>query len=235
MYHTSLTTTLLIFCIICSLCSKNEEYDYYDILGVKHTASLNDIKTAYDQKKQSLQNSPQTKDVLKLKRVYDVLTDQLKRKIYDVYGEDGLDKQDEEDDDYYYNILRLKPDATQREIKKAYRHLSIMFHPDKRGNTAAMKPLFTKVRKAYEKLYTRKTLDYGHAGGSRGGGIYAANNIGFSVGGAKDINNFRDNIENNFVPLRSSITYEGIFYDYYFDTGSIANYTKQECTQLFCP
>eukprot|EP01084_Bolivina_argentea_P057229 104596_1 len=46
------------------------------------------------------------------------------------------------------------------------------------------------------------------------------NRIGFSVGGAKDINSFRLNIDNNIMPKDSSITYEGIFYDYYFDTGS---------------
>eukprot|EP01084_Bolivina_argentea_P073522 133415_1 len=33
--------------------------------------------------------------------------------------------------------------------------------------------------------------------------------IGFSVGGAKDINTFRDNINNNYLPLSTSITYEG--------------------------
>ena len=44
--------------------------------------------------------------------------------------------------------------------------------------------------------------------------------IGFSVGGAKDINNFRLSIDNNKMPTDKSITYEGIFYDYYFDTGS---------------
>ena len=46
-----------------------------------------------------------------------------------------------------------------------------------------------------------------------------AGTIGYSVGGAKDIDNFRDNIANNYLPRASSITYEGLFYDYYFDTG----------------
>lgn len=58
----------------------------------------------------------------------------------------------------------------------------------------------------------------------------AAENIGFAVGGAKDINNFRQNIENKFLPLWTDITYEGLFYDYYFDTGRQA-----ECQELFCP
>ena len=54
--------------------------------------------------------------------------------------------------------------------------------------------------------------------------------IGFAVGGAQDINNFRENIENNFLPLHTDITYEGLFYDYFFDTGK-----SQECQKLFCP
>ncbi|MBI5061504.1 MAG: VWA domain-containing protein [Candidatus Aenigmarchaeota archaeon] len=54
--------------------------------------------------------------------------------------------------------------------------------------------------------------------------------LGYSVGGAKDINNFRKNVENNYLPLSTDITYEGLFYDYYFNTGA-----KQECTELFCP
>jgi len=55
-------------------------------------------------------------------------------------------------------------------------------------------------------------------------------NLGFAVGGAKDVNNFRENIKNDFLPLPSDITYEGLFYGYYFDTGA-----KEECTKLFCP
>ena len=43
--------------------------------------------------------------------------------------------------------------------------------------------------------------------------------LGYSVGGAKDINNFRENIDKGYFPLETDITYEGIFYDYSFDTG----------------
>lgn len=55
-------------------------------------------------------------------------------------------------------------------------------------------------------------------------------NIGFAVGGAKDINSFRKNIENNYLPLETDITYEGLFYDYFFDTGE-----QKPCQKLFCP
>ncbi len=54
--------------------------------------------------------------------------------------------------------------------------------------------------------------------------------IGFSTGGAKDINNFRENIEQGYLPLPTDVTYEGLFYDYYFDTGALL-----ECKKLFCP
>ena len=58
----------------------------------------------------------------------------------------------------------------------------------------------------------------------------AGGSVGFSTGGAKDINSFRDNIKNNYLPLPTDITYEGLFYDYYFDTGQ-----SHGCKKLFCP
>ena len=56
--------------------------------------------------------------------------------------------------------------------------------------------------------------------------------LGYSVGGAKDINNFRENIENGYFPLETDITYEGIYYDYSFDTGN-SEETKQD--KMFYP
>jgi len=54
--------------------------------------------------------------------------------------------------------------------------------------------------------------------------------LGFSVGGAKDINNFRQNIARDYLPLPTDITYEGLYYDYFFDTGQ-----SEQCEKLFCP
>ena len=53
---------------------------------------------------------------------------------------------------------------------------------------------------------------------------------GFSTGGAKDTNNFRENIKNGYFPISTDITYNGLFYDYYFDTGK-----KTESEHLFSP
>ncbi len=55
--------------------------------------------------------------------------------------------------------------------------------------------------------------------------------IGLAVGGAKDTNNFKANIENGYLPKIDSITYEGQFYNHYFDTGL----GEKECRELFCP
>lgn len=54
--------------------------------------------------------------------------------------------------------------------------------------------------------------------------------IGLSTGGAKDISNFRKNIENNYLPLPTDITYEGLFFEYFFHTGETT-----VCEKLFCP
>ncbi len=62
------------------------------------------------------------------------------------------------------------------------------------------------------------------------GSAMPSQNLGFAVGGAKDVNNFRQNIEEDYLPLASDITYEGLFYDYYFDTGQ-----QSACRKLFCP
>ena len=59
----------------------------------------------------------------------------------------------------------------------------------------------------------------------------ADTNIGFSTGGAKDINNFRENIKEGYFPISTDITYNGLFYDYTFDTGNST--TNQE--DLFYP
>lgn len=62
-----------------------------------------------------------------------------------------------------------------------------------------------------------------------------ARDFGFSVGGAKDINNFRTNIATGYLPKPSDITYEGLFYDYHFDTGKNAAMSAGESPKLFAP
>lgn len=46
-----------------------------------------------------------------------------------------------------FSILELDSSASMAEIRKQYRHLSKMFHPDKQGGNQDM---FMKIAKAYE-------------------------------------------------------------------------------------
>ncbi|WP_440991578.1 vWA domain-containing protein [Haloarchaeobius baliensis] len=47
----------------------------------------------------------------------------------------------------------------------------------------------------------------------------APETVGLATGGAKDVSNFRENVANGYTPQPESITTEGLFYDYYFETG----------------
>lgn len=58
-----------------------------------------------------------------------------------------------------------------------------------------------------------------------------AKSIGMATGGAKDVDNFRENIKEGYLPDEDALTYEGIFYDYYFDTGD----DRDDTDSLFYP
>ena len=55
--------------------------------------------------------------------------------------------------------------------------------------------------------------------------------LGYSTGGAKNAENFRENIKNGYFPLSTDLTYNGLFYNYSFDTGN----TKVKSDELFYP
>lgn len=56
-------------------------------------------------------------------------------------------------DTAYYDILGIKTDATEDEIKKAYRKLAIKYHPDKNPDSKAEAELkFKELTEAYEVL-----------------------------------------------------------------------------------
>lgn len=53
--------------------------------------------------------------------------------------------------DYYY-ILGVKENSTEKEIKTAYRKLSIKFHPDKNNGDEFFQERFVDINEAYEIL-----------------------------------------------------------------------------------
>ena len=51
-----------------------------------------------------------------------------------------------------YEILGVSPDADDETIKKAYRKMAQLYHPDKVGNTPESTERFAQICKAYEIL-----------------------------------------------------------------------------------
>ncbi|ADN77092.1 chaperone protein DnaJ [Ferrimonas balearica DSM 9799] len=76
----------------------------------------------------------------------------------------------------YYEVLGVGRDASERDIKKAYKRLAMKYHPDRNPGDAAAEASFKEVKEAYEILadeQKRAAYDqFGHAGvdPNRGGG-----------------------------------------------------------------
>jgi molecular chaperone DnaJ len=68
----------------------------------------------------------------------------------------------------YYKVLDLARDASEADIKKAYRRLAMKHHPDRNPDDTASEEQFKEAKEAYEVLSDsgkRATYDqYGHAG-----------------------------------------------------------------------
>lgn len=87
----------------------------------------------------------------------------------------------------YYEVLGVSKDASEQDIKKAYRKMAMKYHPDRNPDNKEAEEKFKEVNEAYEVLSSpdkRKRYDqFGHAGmnGNGGGGFEGFG--GFSGGG----------------------------------------------------
>ncbi len=88
-----------------------------------------------------------------------------------------------------YQVLGVSPDASEEEIKKAYRALSRRYHPDaniNNPNKAQAEEKFKQIQEAYQQIMKERTGGYGGAGSYRGygNGGYGGRAGGYGSGGS---------------------------------------------------
>ena len=90
----------------------------------------------------------------------------------------------------YYEVLGVNRDASEEDIKKAYRKLAMKHHPDRNPDNPKAEEHFKEAKEAYEALSdTQKRAAYdqhGHAafeGGMGGGNPFGAGAAGFDFSG----------------------------------------------------
>src|SRR3954454_19994102 len=94
----------------------------------------------------------------------------------------------------YYTVLGVNRDASDDDIKKAYRKLAMKHHPDRNPDDKTSEEKFKEAKEAYEVLcdkHKRAAYDqFGHAGVDPSAGFGAAGARG--MGGQEGFGGFAD-------------------------------------------
>ena len=93
----------------------------------------------------------------------------------------------------YYEVLGVSKNASDDEIKKAYRKLAIKYHPDKNPGDKEAEAKFKEINEAHDVLSDKQKRarydQFGHAGvGGAGGNPFANGGNPFASGGAFNYN-----------------------------------------------
>jgi molecular chaperone DnaJ len=90
----------------------------------------------------------------------------------------------------YYEVLGINRDASEEEIKKAYRKLAMKYHPDRNPDNPKAEEYFKEAKEAYEILsdpQKRAAYDqFGHAGVDPQAGMGGFGPAGAGMGGFAD-------------------------------------------------
>ncbi len=74
----------------------------------------------------------------------------------------------------YYEVLGVARDASEADVKRAYRHKAMKYHPDRNDGSKGAEDRFKEATEAYEVLQDAQQRDrydrFGHAGLKGGGG-----------------------------------------------------------------
>ncbi len=117
----------------------------------------------------------------------------------------------------YYEVLGVSRDATEDDVKRAYRRLALKYHPDKNPGSKEAEEKFKEATEAYEVLkdpQKKSTYDqFGHAGLSGAGGFGGFDFTTFDLSDAlrafmRDFGSF-GSIFDNFFGATSTRTRRG--------------------------
>lgn len=124
----------------------------------------------------------------------------------------------------YYNLLGLKPTATVSEIKKAFKKLALIYHPDRSGGSEADKIKFLEISKAYDVLVNPETKKLYDSEGE------SALKTHKNERTTKEIEDDFDEIYKNYFEKTSSSLYTDLDEGYFNDTDvirlNLKNYMK---------